>query len=686
MPAPSHLKDALKAEEVRRLMIAKAEGSALTAADAKRLRFTARTAGEAAARKYAAHFACFEIPYFDINGKPTDFYRVRYLQDTRKGFDAVTGKKSLRYTQPANTTTELYMPPLVDWAAIAPDVNIPLLITEGELKAACATKHGLPTLGLGGVWSFQSTKHAVELLPIFKKFDFTDRTVYIVFDSDAVTNPNVVAAENRLAKRLTERGAHVHIGRLKQTEDGQKMGLDDYILLYSAAELKAAVLDTAFEFEPSAKLHELNEAVLYVEDPGFIWDHRKAIRISPGAFKEHAYANHHYWERRMRGKEESLVKVPAAPAWLAWEHRATAKGLVFSPGDEPITQEGYLNTWTGWGVNNPVPGDIAPWHDLMKHLFGADTEARLWFERWCAAPLQTPGLKMAVAAALWGPVHGSGKTLVGHTLMRIYGKHSAELKDSDLEDERNSWAEGNQFVLADDITARGDRAFMRRLMTMITQKWVTLNPKFIPSYRIQDVMNYYFTSNDPDALYMDDGDRRFFIWEIQAGKYTPYKRYVEWRDSDEGISALWAYFLGLPLGDFDPQAPAPTTQAKSSMIHLGKSDLGSWVRELRDNAPLILKRAGYKGDLFNAKELHALYDPTGEKRTTVNALARELKRAGFNPPATGNSLHMPDGSNTMAYAILNGADWRVASWSDACKHYISNRPAATWDFKPRGKL
>ncbi len=612
---------------------------------------------------------------------------MRYVEDTRKGFDKLTGKKPLRYTQPPGTVSELYIPPTgVDWPAVAANPEVPLIITEGELKAVCCTLHGYPCLGLGGVWSFQSTQEGVALLPIFDEFNLDERVVYIVFDSDAVTNPNVVAAEQRLAKRLSERGAYVKVGRLPASEELKKVGLDDYLVLNGVEDFKRYVLDCAFDYEESAVLHELNKKVLYVRKPGFVWDFDLEMELTPAGFKEHAYSNFHYTEKKVtKAGGETLVKVKAASAWLEWPHRNEVKGVIFAPGQERITERGDLNMWSAWGVSAPVPGDVKPWAALLNHLFGKDLTARSWFEAWCAYPLQHPGAKMATAAAIWGPVHGSGKTLVGHTLMRIYGKHSAELKDTDLDDERCEWARNIQFVLADDITARNDRKFMRRLMTMITQKYIRLNPKYVPSYSIPDTINYYYTSNDPDALFMDDADRRFFVHEVSADKFLAYRAYVAWRDSDEGIAALWHHLLNLDITWFDPQAPAPETLGKSSMIELGKSDLGAWVRDLRENGERMLARAGMKGELFTAKELHALYDPSGEKRASPNALARELKRAGFSPPANGSKLHLPTGEQTMAYAILHPMEWKQKSWKEACAHFTQHRPRLT-DSKPGKKL
>src|SRR5690349_1786361 len=63
------------------------------------------------------------IPYFDINGKQTKFWRYRYLKEPeRRGFAALTKNKPLRYVQPGKTVNELYLPPILRWKEIADDV------------------------------------------------------------------------------------------------------------------------------------------------------------------------------------------------------------------------------------------------------------------------------------------------------------------------------------------------------------------------------------------------------------------------------------------------------------------------------------------------------------------------------------------------------------------------------------
>lgn len=659
--------------QVKAAMLAKAEQSLVTPALAAKLKFKPCTAKECAELGLPAAKAGFVIPYFDAAGKVTSFFRYRYLEDTRSGFAALGKRKPLRYGQPSNTLNEVYMPPLVHggWKAYLANADAPLVITEGELKAACATLSGVPTLGLGGVWCFMSSKRGKGLLPQLEQVKWEERTVYICYDSDAATNPDIIRAENALARELTQRGAVVFITRLPPGEDGKKVGLDDYLLEHEVGDL-TRLLTTSAEYSTCTALRDFNSKVVYIRNPGFVFSYEHEMRMSCTDFVNHAYVNVWHEEMIFNAKGESkLQKMATAKEWLKWPYRAELRAMTYAPGQPKVTDDSKLNSWVGWGLE-PQRGDVAPWHAMMTHFFGNDKAARRWFECWCAYPLQHPGVKMMTSAVIWSVAHGSGKSLIAYTLARIYGDNFAELKNEDFEDPRNEWAENKQFVLGDDVTGHDSRRLSRRFMTMVTQKTIRLNPKYIPSYSIPDCINYYFTSNDPNAFYMDDDDRRFFIWEVLAGRLDIAFRdkYIAWMNG-EGASALFYYLLTLDLKDFDPFAPALVTTAKREMQHVSKSDLGSWVASLKE-APEIVLNGKLKGDLFTAQELHMLYDPLGDKKASVNALARELTHAGFVRPLDGSPVRTEAGLKRL-FAVRNGEQWRVAAPKAVAEHYSDTR-------------
>jgi hypothetical protein len=656
----------MNSAEITKAMIADLSRSGLTTVDVKKLQLST------AKHSLKPETAGYVIPYFDSNGKKTKFYRVRYVESTLTGFSALTGRKPLRYNQPPNTVNEVYLPPYIDWKAHFAS-NEPLIITEGEKKSAAATKEGLPTIGLGGVWCFMSKRIEAPLLPIFDEMNLDKRTVCICFDSDAATNPDILMAEETLARRLIEKGANVYIARIPARK-GRKVGLDDYIQAYSARKFQRNILLNAFEYSRSKELHRMNADVVYIRELGLVYDHTHDMRLSPTSFTQHAHSNR--WINVATTDKEGntkMVRKSAAKLWLEWEHRAELSGMTYAPGKPRITEDDELNVWKGWGVDDAVRGDVTPWVHLLDLLFDGTPKSRQWFERWCAYPIQHPGVKMASAAVMWGVSQGTGKTLCGHTLMRLYGRNATEVKDSDLEDARFAWAENKQFVLADDITGHNNRKLSNMFKTMVTQKTLHINPKYVPSYSVPDCINYYFTSNDPDAFYLDDKDRRFFIHEVLIDCLPEElrRRFVKWRDSDAGISALFYHLLQLDLGDFDPQAPALQTSAKQDMQHISKSDLGAWVAKLKEEPDTVLN-GKFKGDLFTAEELHVVYDPLGVKRASPNALARELKRSGFVkmvPPAGG--AYRICGRQLRLYCVRNPAQWKKAKLQDINDHYIS---------------
>lgn len=682
------------AQTPRALALAKLKSSGLGEPDFKRLQAEALSAEQLRRRCDAlpAYASALVLPYFDLSGKPSAFYRVRYLADTRTGWVAATTAEPLRYVQPPDTLNELYLPPYVKWEALAANADVPVVITEGELKAAAASRAGVPTIGLGGVWMFKAARKRLPLLPQFYLFKWTGRKVYVAFDSDARTNPQVQRATAELARELSALGAVPFIVDLPALPAYAKTGLDDFLVSHgNDARALAKLLERAEPYAPSAALYELNAEVAYVRNPGLIVVLADGRKLSAGAFKEHAYANRYFYEEKLsaKGSTSALVRVPAAPAWLGWERRAELSRITYEPGQPRLTASKAYNYWSGWGVE-PAKGDVAPWRALLDHLFAGKPESRQWFERWCAWPLQNPGGKLFSAAVLWGVAQGTGKTLVGYTLMRIYGKNATEIDDEQLSASHNEWAENKQFVLADDITSadkRAARGLADKLKGMITRRELRLNPKYIPSYTVPDCINYMFTANHPDAFFLEDTDRRNFIHHVEVGPQPMsfYRNYERWYLSDEGAAALFHHLLHLPMGDFDARAPALVTVDKAAMLEQSLTDLGVWVRAVRDTPDALLRLGDSEltGDLFTPQELLALFDPESRGRASAVGIGRELARSGVPQAAGGRPIRLPDGAQARLYALRHPERWAGAQQVECARHYAESRGIVREDKRTR---
>lgn len=610
--------------------------------------------------------AALKIPYLDVNGKDSGFYRVRYLESL-PGFGTQLAKPQ-RYAQPKDTVNWAYLPAVsgLDWSKVALDSSMQVVITEGELKAACACLRGHLTIALGGVSVWQSSKKKIPLLPPLDKFNWKSRRVTVIFDSDAATNPQVAAAQLRLADELFRLGALPDIATLPPSISNTKQGLDDFLV---AGGSMRTVLAEARSTQLGQAIVNINERYAYVCDQDVVIELETARRLKRDGFVNGLMANNRVIEYQLNAQNQSRrIECVVPSEWLKWASRRSVGALTYKPGKPRITECGNFNMWKAWGCE-PKAGDIKPWLELLDFLFDGNEADKAWFEKWCAYPLQNPGAKLYAAVVLWGPETGTGKSLIGYTLGRIYGTNFAEIGNTELHASFNEWAVGKQFVLGDEITGNDRRHEADKLKQLITQQTLRVNMKHLPTYEIKDCLNYYFTSNHPDAFFLEDQDRRFFIHRVphNAKPQAFYVNYMDWLDKGEGASALFQRLLSLDLAGFNPAAPAPITASKAEMVDHARSDLSAFVSNMLRNLDMELKRLQTlyalpcQPDLVLNKHLRHLYDPDNTVRVTANGLGRELSRHGLKTlePILTKSL-----GRQRFYIMRNTDKWLHAKIED----------------------
>ena len=109
--------------------------------------------------------------------------------------------------------------------------NVPVWITEGEKKSLCLIQYGEYVISISGVWNFKAGKDTdlddqKDLWGVLKEFDWRGRTVFMAFDSDLWTNPQVRDALWEMSIRLFSLGSIVKFISWKPSEG---KGIDDYL-------------------------------------------------------------------------------------------------------------------------------------------------------------------------------------------------------------------------------------------------------------------------------------------------------------------------------------------------------------------------------------------------------------------------------------------------------------------------
>jgi hypothetical protein len=340
-----------------------------------------------------------------------------------------------------------------------------------------------------------------------------------------------------------------------------------------------------------AKLEEMNEKYCYVDETDIVVRLDSMRMFDSSRFKDGGHlANkfHTTTSKRFDPKTGELKPVvkkeKLAKLWLEWPRRRQVESIAYEPG-KPRFFEHAINRWRGMGVE-PVSGDVQPWQQLLEKLI-PDATVRMWFEQWCAYPLQHMGTKLKSAIVMWSTLQGTGKTTAATSLARIYGSNAASINEADLNKQFNEWALDKQFVTANEITGgdkRNSADFMKELIA--GHENLRINQKFLPEISIRNCINFLFTSNHPNSFYLEASDRRYCVIEVPnvAPDRPFFDRYWKWLDNG-GPAHLYNHLLNLPLAGFHPHAEPPMTEAKMEMIEIGKSDLDRWLESRRELTP-----------------------------------------------------------------------------------------------------
>lgn len=604
----------------------------LTTAQLKRLQIRRVTHSEASQLLgFSAPASGILLPYFDRSGKTTAHFRIRF--DDAGPFGGKLPKDK-RYRQRVNSGVHAYLPPLVPWDKIASDKNAPLLFTEGEAKAAAACAHGLACVGLGGVTMWHKGGVS-DLLPELATIDFDGRKVAIIFDSDdtATAAANVRTQEHALAAALVGKGAVIKIVRLPAGENGEKTGLDDFILARGAKALRDLIDST--DPDPDAKeLHDVLASFLYVRSGSYVIEPATGQRYTVPQFAGELTAN----RLILAGKRQ----MTAGRAFMQQPDRPEVTREVYEPGAERIVR-GCFNRWEGWGVE-PRPGDVTPFMELVELLVPSDLHR--WFLDWLAWPLRHPGAKLSTAVVLVA-AQGVGKSTLGDVMRTMYGSQNAVSIDQRVLDSSfNSPLTCRQFIVGEETTTTGRDARQRAdvLKNLITAPTVFSNEKFKPQVELENRANFLFLTNHVDAFHLEESDRRFAIIECASSPretefYTGVRRWL----ANAGASHLFHHLQKRELSAFNPYAHAPRSAAKAAMIDASRTALGQWVNQLKEepDAVVVHDRSPLRRalSLHTAEELLAMFDGA-QGRCTVKAMTRELRLAGFVQACEGAALRV----------------------------------------------
>lgn len=535
-----------------------------------------------------------EFMTFDRDGEELDFCRVRYLAPKVEG--SFARKKVQRYSQPGSSGTRAYFAPQIDWRHIVDDAQEPVLITEGEKKAIATCAAGFPAIALGGVFNF--TNGGDELMPELEAVKWRGRDTYICFDSDALTNPNILAAEARLVDELQrKRGARCFLVRLP-AEGDDKIGLDDFLLKYGAPALQGLLQSAPYLGALDAKVVSLNKECAWIEAEGMVYDlvNKSFVKKDNFVTGSRFSALKHI---TVGGKQRTEPKeISIASKWLTHAHAARFPQILFRPGEGRTARTDAggvaLNMWEPWETS---PGDVEPFLALSRFLFqrmeGRDQELPI---KLLAYKAQHPEKKIPLALVLVGP-QGCGKSLWGECVMEAFNPYSETINSAIFGKEFNSWIEHSLIATITEAKPDHMRDNSDRIKSLITDLKQPMRDLYRPMRKVNSYTFYVFASNERAVGSYAADDRRMIVVDCppktELGDVAAQERFYydgvgKWKDAG-GPKALLHYLLNMDLKGWRPPSSAPMTAEKHLSFVEGLTAIQALANDMKTGSESTIK-------------------------------------------------------------------------------------------------
>jgi hypothetical protein len=169
--------------------------------------------------------------------------------------------------------------------------------------------------------------------------------------------------------------------------------------------------------------------------------------------------------------------------------------------------------------------DVRKLDPIFKHIrevYANNNEEHFQYViDWLAEPIRTPRNKAGVAMALIGD-QGTGKNIILDWLTKyVYGEDSsASVPIDKLFGDFNSCLNGKTFVVVDEVQSTEDKSYRAgrvkwdQLKDIITGRTININKKFVVDKQQNNNIRLCFTSNHADSFYLENGDRRYAIFNV----------------------------------------------------------------------------------------------------------------------------------------------------------------------------
>lgn len=371
-----------------------------------------------------------------------------------------------------------------------------------------------------------------------------------------------------------------------------------------------------------------------------------------------------------------------------------AAGLRYDPSKPSgLMKDGHDHNFVNTYVPNiikPLPGDCSPWIDYLEATFPIAAD-RAEVIRWAATLVCHPEIKMSYGVLLISETQGVGKSTLGSDILKpmVGAWNCSEPSEATVVDNNfNSWCAHKRLAVIHEIYAGHNAKAYDKLKSVITEKVLQVNEKYMPTYHIDNWLHVIACSNSKRALKLSMDDRRWLVPAVSEAKRDPslWRRLHDWLTMEGGHGKIKQWMLDwLELhGHVVAGVDAPGSSTKQEVVREGYGQGGEMVSN-------FLARLSQESGVHVVSDIelqrmvrdHIYEGRNSDKLERAATLRKIAKGEGWHvlkEPITQVSWGISRGSR--AYAITN--DETVAALESSA--FLERYPRPTVDVAAKARM
>jgi len=290
-------------------------------------------------------------------------------------------------------------------------------------------------------------------------------------------------------------------------------------------------------------------------------------------------------------------------------------------------------------INNWQPSEFLPFADVSyaeavviakPFIDWLDLALKDEFKRefildFLAWRFQNPLNKVHHALYLFGKP-GQGKGLFTGMLAKVFGETNVITvgKAADLVDKGaiDNW--GRVFLVAEEIEVQLGGKIFNSLKAYTGVYSINTDKKY-KDYEKFDIPAQLILCSNHAPTFLEDGERRFFVAEVDTGleggeKALYFQGYKDWLDLPDSMRAVATLLAARDLSGYRRAAEPPMTAEKRQALRSAVDESVRKIREILEDYPNVL--------LFEMKDFDRIWE---DDRVSSNAQKHKLREAGLKP-------------------------------------------------------